>query len=470
MKKNGFFAFVRKVSLHILRDPRTMLVVLGIPVVQLLLFGFALSTEVNNLDFAVAAPHRSEAVRRVVERIAANDCFTFRGYVEAQQIDRVLRQGEADVVVAFADDFDRRSVALAGENDWLPGSVAGTETLAADALAAGGVSVVPVVPAVSEPNGSPAANGGLSDMAAGRVGPGKGPECGSVAAGGLMSGSLPMDGSTAGSVAAGGSLTGMAAAGGGTLAGVAGGAAVQLLFDASNPNTASAGAGYLQRLLLGDGGAGLSRIEMHLLYNPRMKSAYNFVPGIMGLLFILICSIMTSVSIVREKESGTMEVLLVSPVRPVAIVFAKMIPYFLLSCLDLALILLLARFVLGVPLSGSVAAVVGISILYLLLALALGLFISTIADRQATALVISAMLMLLPVIMLSGMIFPVENMPGVLQALSCVIPARWYIAAVRKLMIQALPFAAVWRECAILLVMTIGLIAVALRKFNDKLE
>lgn len=437
MKRNGFFAFVRKESLHILRDPRTMLVVLGIPVVQLLLFGFALSTEVNNLDFAVAAPHRSEAVRSVVERIAANDCFTFRGYVEAQQIDRVLRQGEADVVVAFAEDFDRRAVALAGENDWLPGGVA-----------AGG-STDDSVDGVM-------ASGGLMS--------------GPVAADGLMSGSLPAGGSTAGSVAAGGSLTGVAAAEGGALAGVAGGAAVQLLFDASNPNTASAGAGYLQRLLLGDDGAGLSRVEMHLLYNPRMKSAYNFVPGIMGLLFILICSIMTSVSIVREKESGTMEVLLVSPVRPVAIVFAKMIPYFLLSCLDLALILLLARFVLGVPLSGSVTAVVGISILYLLLALALGLFISTIADRQATALVISAMLMLLPVIMLSGMIFPVENMPGVLQALSCVIPARWYIAAVRKLMIQALPFTAVWRECVILLVMTIGLIAVALRKFNDKLE
>lgn len=447
MKRNGFFAFVRKESLHILRDPRTMLVVLGIPVVQLLLFGFALSTEVNNLDFAVAAPHRSEAVRSVVERIAANDCFTFRGYVEAQQIDQVLRQGEADVVVAFAEDFDRREVALAGENDWLPGGVAAggsTDDSVDGVMASGGLMSGPV-----------AADGMMGD---------------SVTAGGLMSGSLPMGGSTAGSVAAGGSLTGVAAAEGGALAGVAGGAAVQLLFDASNPNTASAGAGYLQRLLLGDDGAGLSRVEMHLLYNPRMKSAYNFVPGIMGLLFILICSIMTSVSIVREKESGTMEVLLVSPVRPVAIVFAKMIPYFLLSCLDLALILLLARFVLGVPLSGSVTAVVGISILYLLLALALGLFISTIADRQATALVISAMLMLLPVIMLSGMIFPVENMPGVLQALSCVIPARWYIAAVRKLMIQALPFTAVWRECVILLVMTIGLIAVALRKFNDKLE
>lgn len=424
-KRNGFFAFVRKEALHILRDPRTMLIVLGIPVVQLLLFGFALSTEVNNLDFAVAAPHRSEAVRRVVERIAANDCFTFRGYVEARQIDRMLRRGEADVVVVFADDFDRRS-----------GGVSGADDAAADA-----VSVVPVVPAAPKLDSTP----------------------GGISAGGLLPADNTLSGDAAAdhAAAAGFAVTGAVAADG---------AAVQLLFDASNPNTASAGAGYLQRLLLGDDGAGLSRIEMHLLYNPRMKSAYNFVPGIMGLLFILICSIMTSVSIVREKETGTMEVLLVSPVRPVSIVFAKMIPYFLLSCLDLALILLLAHYVLGVPLSGSLAGVVGISILYLLLALALGLFISTIADRQATALVISAMLMLLPVIMLSGMIFPVENMPGVLQALSCVIPARWYIAAVRKLMIQALPFAAVWRECTILLVMTLGLIAVALRKFNDKLE
>lgn len=371
MKRNGFWAFVRKEALHIVRDPRTMLIVLGIPVVQLLLFGFALSTEVNNLDFAVAAPHRSEAVRQVVERIAANDCFTFRGYVDPAQIDRVLRTGRADVVVAFARDFDRRQ---------------------AEHLRSGGEAA----------------------------------------------------------------------------AGMGAGPAVQLVFDASNPNTASAGAGYLRRLLSdGDAAAG---VEMHLLYNPQMKSAYNFVPGIMGLLFILICSIMTSVSIVREKETGTMEVLLVSPVRPVGIVFAKMIPYFVLSCVDLAVILLLVRYVLGVPLSGSLAAVVGISVLYLLLALALGLFISTIADRQATALVISAMLMLLPVIMLSGMIFPIENMPRILQALSCVIPARWYIEAVRKLMIQALPFSAVLREFGILLAMTVALVGVALRKFNDKLE
>ena len=198
--------------------------------------------------------------------------------------------------------------------------------------------------------------------------------------------------------------------------------------------------------------------------------SYNFVPGLMGLIYMLICAMMTSVSIVREKETGTMEVLLVSPVRPIRIIFAKMIPYFLLSCFNLVTILLLARFVLGMPVAGSVAGLVGMSLLYLLLALALGLFISTVADTQVTAMLVSGMLLMLPVIMLSGMVFPIENMPGVLQWVSCVIPARWYIDAVRKLMIEGLPFRAVLREFFILAGMTAVLIGVALKKFNDKLE
>ena len=159
-----------------------------------------------------------------------------------------------------------------------------------------------------------------------------------------------------------------------------------------------------------------------------------------------------------------MEVLLVSPVRPLRIVVAKMIPYFLLSCVNLATILLLARFVLGVPMSGSVVGLVGLSLLYLVLALALGLFISTMADSQVTAMLISGMLLILPLIMLSGMVFPIENMPGVLQGISCIVPA------VRKLMVEGLPFAAVLKEFAVLAVMTGALIGVALGKFNDKLE
>ena len=363
---NGFASFVRKETLHIFRDPRTMLIALLMPVVQILLFGFALSTEVNNVDVAVVAPHRSETVRQAVERMAANPNFTFTGYIPSGEIDRTLRSGRADAVAVFADDFDRR----------------------------------------------------MTDLVTGRADAG---------------------------------------------------AALQLVMNASNTNTAQAGAAYLRSVLQGDA-AGMAGVETRLLYNPRMKSAYNFVPGIMGLIFILICAIMTSVSIVREKETGTMEVLLVSPVRPIRIVFAKMIPYFVLSCLNLASILLLARFVLGVPMSGGIVGIVGLSLLYIVLALALGLFISTVARTQVTALLVSAMLMLMPMIMLSGMVFPIGNMPAPLRWLSCIVPARWYIAAIRRLMIEGLPFTAVLREFAILAAMTAGLIAVALRKFNDKLE
>ncbi len=361
----GFLSFVKKETLHILRDPRTMLIVLLVPVIQMLLFGFAISTEVNNIDVAVVTSHRTEAVRQAVERIAANPYMTFKGSVSGWKIDKVLRTGGADVVVVFADDYDRQLAAV--------------ET------------------------------GGAAETA------------------------------------------------------------VQLVFDASNTNMATAGAGYLQNILTADlQTAGMP--ETHLLFNPQMKSAYNFVPGIMGLIFILICAMMTSVSIVREKETGTMEVLLVSPVRPIWIVFAKMIPYFTLSCINLATILLLARFVLDVPMSGNLAGLVGLSLLYLVLALALGLFISTLAKRQATALIISAMLMMMPVVLLSGMAFPIENMPGVLQAVTYVVPARWYIEAVRKLMIEGLPFGFVLKEFFILLGMTAVLIVVALKKFNDKLE
>lgn len=362
----GFLSFVKKEALHILRDRRTMLVVLVMPVIQLLLFGFAISTEINNINFAVAAPRQTEAIRQQVERITANHYFSFKGYIAPTEADNVLRRGGADVVVVFADDYDRR----------------------------------------------------MADAEQG----------------------LPI------------------------------GEAVQLLFDASNPNNASAGAGYLQNILLAERQAGAATPEIRLLFNPQMVSAYNFVPGIMGLVFILICAMMTSVSIVREKEMGTMEVLLVSPVRPIQIILAKMIPYFLLSCLNLATILLLARFVLGTPMSGSIVGLVGLSLLYLLLTLALGLFISTVADKQVTAMLISGMLLMLPVIMLSGMIFPIENMPGILQGVSCIIPTRWYITAVRKLMIEGLPFAAVMKEFTILAAMTVALIGVALKKFNDKLE
>ena len=363
--RGNFLSFVKKESLHILRDVRTMMIVLLIPVVLMILFGFAISTEVNNLNVAVVAPNRTEGVKEVEDRLDNNPYFTLVGYIDNSETDWVLRSGKADAVVLFDEDYDRL---LAQRSE--------------------GIDTPP---------------------------------------------------------------------------------AIQFIFDASNTNTAQTGAMYLQNVVSADHSQ-QELLNLHLLYNPQMKSAYNFVPGIMGLIFILICAMMTSVSIVREKEMGTMEVLLVSPVRPIKIILAKMIPYFVISCINLTTILLIARYLLDVPMSGGVGGVVAISIIYLILALALGLLVSTLASSQVVALLISAMVMLLPMMMLSGMVFPIENLPTVLKPLPYIVPARWYIEAIRKLMIMGLPLSAVVKEVFILILMTFVLMGVSLKKFKDKLE
>lgn len=363
--KSNFLSFVKKESLHILRDKRTMLVVMLIPVVLMILFGFAISTEVNNINVAVVAPERTDGVRDAIERLAHNDYFTFKGYIENGEIDEYLRSGRASAVVVFSSDYDRRV-----------------------AQATAGIPTRPII---------------------------------------------------------------------------------QLILDASNVNTAGSAAAYLQNILLGTTSR-QSLFETRMLFNPQMKSAYNFVPGIMGLIFILVCAMMTSVSIVREKEVGTMEVLLVSPVRPFKIIFAKMIPYFAISCIVLITILLLAYYLLEVPMSGGVGGIFSLSLLYLLLSLSLGLFVSTLANTQVAALLISAVVMMMPILMLSGLLFPIENLPKFFQVVSNIVPARWYIDAVRKMMIQGLPIVAVWENCVILLGMTAALVVVSLKKFNDKLE
>ncbi|MBR4995839.1 MAG: ABC transporter permease [Alistipes sp.] len=363
--KHNFLSFVKKESLHILRDVRTMMIVLLIPVVLMILFGFAISTEVNNLNVAIVTPNRTEGVRQVVERLANNPYFTVVDYNNSLDIDKVLRSGKADAVVVFDEDYEHLI-----------------------AQRAEGIATPP---------------------------------------------------------------------------------AIQFIFDASNTNIAQTGAAYLQNVVSSDHSR-QELLNLHLLYNPQMKSAYNFVPGIMGLIFILICAMMTSVSIVREKEMGTKEVLLVSPVRPIKIILAKMIPYFVISCINLATILLIARYLLDVPMSGNLGGIITISIIYLILALALGLLVSTLASSQVVALLISAMVMLLPMMMLSGMVFPLENLPKILQPLPYIVPARWYIEAIRKMMIMGLPLSAVVKEVAILIFMTIVLMGVSLKKFKDKLE
>ena len=238
----------------------------------------------------------------------------------------------------------------------------------------------------------------------------------------------------------------------------------QIIVDAANTNTAQTATAYIENIL-GDRGAALP-VLTRTLYNPQLNSAYNFVPGIMGMIFILICAMMTSVSIVREKESGTMDLLLVSPVRPRTIILGKLIPYFVLSCVILALRWLLSYTVLDIPLSESVFNVIWITLLYIILSLGFGLLISALVSNQVTALLVSGVLLMLPVIMLSGMIFPIENMPLPLQWLSCIIPARWYISAMRTLMIQQLPASYILTEIIILATMATAVLTFAKKRYS----
>ena len=362
-----FVSFVIKEARHILRDKRTMLILFGMPVVLMMLFGFAITNDVRNVRTVVVTSRMDHRTQQTVERLAASEYFTITQLVGTpKEAERLIRSQKADM------------------------------------------SLTP----------SP---------------------------------SLNAEGS---------------------------GIHWQIMVDGADPNMAQQWTTYAQAILsqpIRDRSSSLSspigeKSGVRLLYNPQMKSAYNFVPAIMGMLLLLICAMMTSVSIVREKEHGTMEVLLVSPVRPLMIIVAKMVPYLLLALLILAVILLMSATVLGVPLQGSLGWILLVSLIYILLALSLGLFISNIAQTQFVALLVSAMVLLLPTVMLSGMLFPIESMPTILQWISAIIPPRYYISAMRKLMIMGVGFSEVWSEVTILAGFTVLLLVVSLLKFKKRLE
>ena len=210
--------------------------------------------------------------------------------------------------------------------------------------------------------------------------------------------------------------------------------------------------------------------ETKFLYNPQMKGAYNFVPGVLGMILMLICAMMTSIAIVREKEMGTMEVLLVSPMKPILIILAKVVPYFIISCVNLTTVLLLSVFVLGVPIAGSLFWLIAVSMLFIFVSLALGLLVSTLTDTQMAAMLISGMAFMMPVMLLSGMMFPIENMPLPLQVLSNIIPAKWFIIMVKNLMIKGTAVTSVIKEIIILCFMALAIVTISLKKFKNRLE
>ena len=367
-----FVSFVIKEIRHIQRDKRTTLILFGIPVVLMLIFGFAITTDVKNVRTVVVTSQMDLQTQRAVERLSQSEYFTVTQTVNTpKDAELLIRNQKADLCLLFGSSPKDRG------DDMLVGS---------------------------------------------------------------------------------------------------GGRRIQLIVDGADPNMARQWVNYATKILTTDGLESnllpslLERdMGVRLLYNPSMRSAYNFVPAILGMLLMLVCAMMTSISIVREKERGTMEVLLVSPVRPLMIIIAKVVPYLVLAFGILTTILLMARYVLDVPLAGSIAWIYVVSTIYIILALSLGLLISNIATTQLMALLLSAMVLLVPIVMLSGMIFPVESMPEVLRWIAAVVPPRYYIQAMRKLMIMGVDIRDVVGEIFVLSAMAIFLLLVALAKFKNRL-
>lgn len=243
--------------------------------------------------------------------------------------------------------------------------------------------------------------------------------------------------------------------------------AIQVMTDGADPNMAQMYANYATMILQS---SDTSVMTQKLLFNPQMRSCYNFVPGIMGMLLLLVCAMMTSISIVKEKERGTMEVLLVSPIRPLMIIIAKAVPYLVLAFVILCTILSISKYVLLVPISGSLFWIFLVSCIYIIVALSLGLLISTVAKTQLVALLTSAMMLLMPTILLSGMMFPVESMPDILQYIAAIMPPRYYISAMRKLMIMGVGIDKITHELMVLSLMAVVLLSAALLKFRSRLE
>lgn len=254
-------------------------------------------------------------------------------------------------------------------------------------------------------------------------------------------------------------------------------AQLQVITDATDPNQANTLTNYVSSVVadyqmeLNAGNSVPLRIqpEIRMLYNPQLKGVHNFVPGVMALVLMLVCVMMTAISIVREKEIGTMEILLVSPFKPLMVIISKAVPYLILSLVNVVTILLLSVFVLDLPVNGSVLLLFAESTLFIITSLSLGLLISVRTQSQQVAMLISLMGMLLPTLLFSGFMFPIENMPWPLQVVSNAVPAKWFYIIVKSIMIKGLGFSAIWKETLILVGITLFLIAVSIKNFKIRL-
>ncbi|MDZ7691114.1 MAG: ABC transporter permease [Balneolaceae bacterium] len=367
---HSFNGFIVKEFRHILRDRRTLLILFGLPIALLLIFGYAVRNEVNDAQVAILDHSRDEVTRQLIQKLQASNELTISGYLQASgQIDAAFKEGAIKQVIVFEKDFMQK-------------------------MQRHGQADIQIITDASEPN----ITGLVQNYTRAIIQSWK-PE------------SVPV------------------------------------------PSTARAGI----------------QPTVRMLFNPQLESVYYFVPGLIAVILMMVSALMTSVSIAREKETGTMEVL-PAPLKPYHIIVGKVIPYLVLSIVNVITVLAVANLVFAVPFRGSLLFFLFVSLLFIFTALALGVLISTKAEDQRTAMIASLMGTLLPTFLLSGFIFPIDSMPIVLQYISHVVPAKWYLVTARGSMLMGTGFEFLWLQIAVLSAMTVVLVFAGIKNFNDRLE
>jgi ABC-2 type transport system permease protein len=365
-----FIGFVTKEFYHIFRDKRSMFILFGMPIVQIMLFGFAITNEINNVNIAVLDKSKDTETQKIINKISASKYFNIKKEISNEaQIEAVFKQGKVKAVLVFEKNF------------------------------------IKILQTQKQ-------------------------------------------------------------------------AKVQVITDATDPNIANTITNYVNAILqnhtqqINKSNIPSYQIQTQtqMYYNPELKSVFGFVPGVMTIILMLVSAMMTSISITREKELGTMEVLLVSPIKPFQVIIGKVFPYIFLSIINATVILLLGVFVFRMPIEGSLLLLALESILFIITALSLGILISTLSNSQQTAMMLSLMGLMLPVIILSGFIFPISSMPLPLQIISNIIPAKWFIIIIKAVMLKGVTFGIIWKETLILFGMTVFFIVLSIKKYKIRLE
>lgn len=367
---NPFLGFIQKEVYHILRDRRSLLILLGMPVVQILLFGFAITNEIKNVDVAILDYSKDARTQEIINKIGSSQYFSINQLLDREaDIETVFKKGKIKAVINFEKDFGKN---LIKERQ----------------------------------------------------------------------------------------------------------ASIQIITDATDQNTANTISNYINSILQDyqkEQNKALPHeyqivTETRMVYNPELRSVYMFVPGVMTVILMLISAMMTSISITKEKELGTMEVLLVSPLKPLQVIAGKVVPYIFLSVFNAIVIILLGIFVFNMPIQGNLLMLGLESVLFIITSLTLGILISTISASQQTAMMASLMGLMLPTILLSGFIFPIHSMPVILQVLSNIIPAKWFIIIIKGILLKGVEITFIWKETLILIGMTLFFMALSVKKYKIRLE